>query len=317
MKLLFGLVVLSTITLSCQSHKPEYRYSGRRIASTPILRTFLREVSQSAKLKSTRELEEQVLRYIKSQSKDSNYGNWVQMGISDSQAKKITSLYDDLPHMHKVRKWVTENITKIVKVEQRFAREAYELINKGNLVYKNPYAAKEVTSRIGSNRTSISPFKSIDDKKARVLDNIQNVGNPNASREYRGLLLDFQKRSASEPAIFSNGLEMVESAADITRKTGVKAYGPGCRSFNEKASFEVIEIKANVDAYRANLIAKAAEDKAGKSFKKFTDIPEANRLTSAEIDEATVKSFEDVLGYSNVEAKAAVRRLKRKPCQVY
>lgn len=317
MKLLFTLTALSLVIISCQSHKPEYRYSGRRIASTPILKTFLREVSQRAKIKSTQELEEQVLNYIKRQSKDSSYGNWVQMGISDSQAKRISSLYDDLPHMHKVRKWVTENITKIVNVEKRFAREAYELINQGHLVYKNPYSASTVSSKIVSKRSSISPFKSINDKKSRVLENIQNVGNSKASREYRGLLLDFQKRSASEPAIFSNGLEMVESGAAITRKTGLKAYGPGCRSFNEKASFEVIEIKANVDAYRANLIAQKAEEKAGKAFKNFSDIPTESRLTAAELDSATIKSFEDVLGYSNVEAKAAVRRLKRKPCQVY
>lgn len=317
MKLLFTLTVLSLVIMSCQSHKPEYRYNGRRIASTPILKTFLREVSQRAKIKSTQELEEQVLNYIKRQSKDSSYGNWVQMGISDSQAKKITSLYDDLPHMHKVRKWVTENITKIVKVEKRFAREAYELINQGHLVYKNPYSASSVTSKIASKRGTISPFKSINDKKSRVLENIQSVGNSKASREYRGLLLDFQRRSRTEPAIFSNGLEMIESGAAITRKTGLRAYGPGCRSFNEKASFEVIEIKANVDAYRANLIAQKAEEKAGKAFKSFSDIPTQSRLTASDIDEATIKSFEDVLGYTNVEAKAAVRRLKRKPCQVY
>ena len=317
MKVLLTLLTLTLVSVSCSSYNKSYKYHGRRIASNPLLRVFLGEVAQKSKLYTARELEEQVLNYIKRKQKDSTYGNWVQMGISDSQATKINSLYDDLPHMPKVRKWITENITKIVKVEQKFAKEAYELINKGNLVYKNPYAAQKVGSRVSDSREAISPFRSIDDKKSRVLANIQEVGDPAVSREYRKLLLDFQKRSSKEPAIFSNGLEMVESGADITRKTGVKAFGKGCASFNQKASFEIIEVKANVDAYRAKLIAEKAELKAGKSFKTFKDIPEGQRLTKAEVDEATVKSFEDVLGYTNVEARAAVKRLKRKPCQVY
>ncbi|MCT4642012.1 MAG: hypothetical protein N4A33_06900 [Bacteriovoracaceae bacterium] len=321
MKFLITLLSLSLAIISCSHHKEVTTYKGRRIASNPLLRIFLSEVSDRSKKYTVRELEDQALKYIKKKSQNSAHGNWSQIGISDVQASKITSLYDDMPHMPKVRKWVMENITLITKVEQKVAKESFDVVNKSFLSFDNPYAFKSSQSKVVSNRTKISPFESINKDKSRVLNNVQSVGDSSASKELRSLLVDFQKRAAKEPAVFANGLEMVESAADITRKTGLKGAGKGCKEFNQKAAPEILEMKANVDSYRARLVMEQAEEKAQKyaksSFKNYKELPVEARLTQQELDDITVKSFEDVLKYSNTEAKAAVRRLKRKPCQVY
>lgn len=303
MKLIIGLIVFGLFAISCQSHKPSYQYHGRRIASTPLLRIFIREIAQKSKKYTARELEEQVLNYIKRESKDSNYGNWLQIGISNSQAQKISSIYDDLPHMPKVRKWITENITKVIKIEDNLAREAFAIINKDKLIYRNPYSSS-ANKKIAENFKKYSPIKSISQKRKRVLDDILELDSKN-KKTYGSLLVDFQRRGQTQPGVFSNGLESIESGAFITKKTGLPAYGKGCKSFNQKASFEVLEAKANVDAYRAKLVSEALE------------ISPQKKLNQLELDKITERSFEDVLGYSNIEARAAVKRLKRKPCQVY
>ncbi len=126
-----------------------------------------------------------------------------------------------------------------------------------------------------------------------------------------------QSRGAQNPAIHANGQEIVESAALITQKTGLKAMGEGCEQFSKTASMETLEIKANIDLYRAQLVEERAVQKAGRQFASVDEIPEASRLTAQELDDITVQSFRDVVGYTDDEARAALARLKKKPCKLY
>ena len=78
-----------------------------------------RQSQKSATKYTSDQIEKKVLEYIKRQEKDMAFGNWSKMGLLDDQAKQINGLYDDLPYMNKVHKWVSENITRIIKIETR------------------------------------------------------------------------------------------------------------------------------------------------------------------------------------------------------
>ena len=47
------------------------------------------------------------------------------------------------------------------------------------------------------------------------------------------------------------------------------------------------------------------------------EVPGAKRLTEKEIIEEQENAFSEVLGYTRLEARAAIKRLKNKPFRVY
>lgn len=323
MKTVLNIAFMIFLLASCQTHQSVSKNSGREIANTRVLKNFIDDIAiqseRSAQRYTSEEIEQKILAYIKRKEKDMAYGNWEKMGINKNQADDIKSIYDDGPHMIKVQKWVAENITKIIKISDDIAANAYNLMMRHSQSTINPYTFGRMQSgqMMFSRRNSTSPFKSLNEKSERVVHEVSTIKDQAIKKIYMENYMSFTKRGADHPAISANAHEIVESATQITKKTGHSGMGSGCKAFNEKASFEVIEMKANIDIYRAQLIEEKAYRKAGREFASIDDIPKQNRLTQVEIDEATEEAFENVLGYTKLEAKAAVNRLKGKPCQVY
>lgn len=336
-----ALILFFTFALlSCQSTPS--RKVERSIANTTLLRTFLREVSDQSKRHAASELQQQVERRLKEyirQSPDSgDFGNWTRMGITKDQAMKIESLYDDLPYMNKVQKWVMENITILAKeVKPSVARSAYnKILGKSGSLF-DPYhgLTDDVQDLAMARRNQTMPGHlrrkaPAQSKPKTVVEELQSRNNRliAATEKLEGVddtakqyLLNNLKMGddlvKTNPMVASNIHHSVEGSLLITKKTGRRAVGKGCKAFNEKASGEVLELKARVDMRRAELIEKKAYDKAGGVFDSIDDVPANKRLTQSEVDDLTEEAFEDVLGYSRVEARAAIKRLKSPPCQVY
>ena len=183
----------------------------------------------------------------------------------------------------------------------------------------NPYklSVNESSAQLTSRQQQTSPFRSITHKQDVILKDIESIKDKGIQKLHRKNLAEFQKRGSESPSVHANGQEIVQSATVITRKTGLKAMGDGCEEFTQNAAAETLAIKADVDLYRAQLIEDLAHDKAGRSFASVDDIPADKRLTQEELDYATQKSFQDVLGYTDDEARVALRRLKSKPCRLY
>lgn len=334
------LVFSVMLTLAaCQSTPP--RKVERSIANTTVLRTFLKEVAEQSRDVGARDLQQQIEKNLKEyirQNSEGEHGNWVRMGITKDQAFKIESLYDDLPYMNKVQKWVMENVTTLAKgVKPSIASNAYTKIvgRSGSVI--NPYQGlsddvkdlamarrgQTMPSHLRRKAPEAQKSQSISDelrsRNNRLIAAVENLdGVDSTAKQY---ILNNLKISddlvKNNPLVASNIHHSVEGSVLITKKTGLRSMGKGCESFNEKASGEILEIKARVDMRRAELIEQKAYDKAGKVFNSVDEIPADRRLSQAEIDEATEEAFEDVLGYSRKEAQAAIKRLKSPPCQVY
>jgi hypothetical protein len=320
------LVVLSLVIASCQSFRSSDNASSRvrrEIANLNLLKGFIddiaRQTQKSATSYTSKQIERKVLDYIKRKEKDMAFGNWSKMGLMDDQVKQINGLYDDLPYMNKVHKWVSENITRIIKVETSIAESAYALMMRRSKPSINPYknAVSDANEMMMNRRNSSSPFQSTAVKENIIKSKIRQVKDRNIRKVYQENYTNISKRSDISPALEANYHEILESATKVTRKTGHSGMGSGCKAFNEKASLEVLEMKANIDIYRARLIEEKAYQKAGREFASVDDISSAKRLTTKEIDDATEEAFENVLNYTREEARIAVRRLKNKPCKVY
>ncbi len=322
----FSAVLLSVLVLSsCQSFNSQGpdMSAKREIANTGFLKGFIDDIARqtqgTANRMTSAQIEKKVLAYIKRKERDMAYGNWSKMGIMDDQAKNINGLYDDLPYMNKVHKWVSQNITSIIKVESRVAANAYKVIVNQTGKKFNPYklTKKELNALTVAKRSSSSPFESSHVREVFIKGEIRAVKNSKIRKIYQDNYKLYSQRVKSDPTIAANIDEILESATTVTKRTGHSGMGKGCKTFNSKASVEVLEMKANLDIYRAKLIEEKAFRKAGGPFDKLDDISTSKRLTTQEIDEATEEAFEKVLNYTREEAKLAVRRLKRAPCQVY
>ncbi len=313
------VLMLSTLVFSCQTNRNTYKEHGRVLASGQIFSKFLKQLSTETKT-TTEALEKNIIEYIQARSVNNNHPNYMAVGLTEDQAMQIKSLKDDLPFMPKVRKWAMENINKVnPSIERQVAENVYQSIVVGERGLYNPYRVIG-DGNLGSIRArqqKISPLKSLSEKQERLLKQIKQLDNRKVESVYRKNLAIMQERGKSSPGAFANGQEIVESAALITKKTGIKAMGEGCEAFTKNASLEVLEVKANVDLYRAQLIEEMAHNKAGRTFASVDDIPSSQRLKPEDVDNATVKAFQDVLGYTDDEARAALRRLKGKPCRIY
>ncbi len=313
------VILLVLFLVSCQSHYSSHMPQTRGVASGEVFSKFVRSLSQQAKMSSD-DIERSILTYIKQKGTNNTHHNYQLMGITEEQAGQIKSLNDNLPFMPKVRKWAMENMDKInPRISKGTISDVYQsiVVEKKGII--NPYAISSDASRTArqSRRQTLSPIQSISEKDQRILDAIRKINNRSVEDVYRKNLASMQSRGAQNPAIHANGQEIVESAALITQKTGLKAMGEGCEQFSKTASMETLEIKANIDLYRAQLVEERAVQKAGRQFASVDEIPEASRLTAQELDDITVQSFRDVVGYTDDEARAALARLKKKPCKLY
>ncbi len=301
------LILISMLTLMVGCQTSPQKKGKRVLASGQLFSKFIRQLSTQTN-KSEEALEQEIIAYIKGRSANSNHPNYVALGITEDQAGQIKNLSDGHAFMPKVRKWAMENINKVSSsIDKKIAAEVYEAIVVAQRKSINPYEVISPTSNRRRNRQKVvSPISSISEKQERLLASIQQLENSKVEKVLRKNLAAMQERGMTTPAALANGQEIVESAATITRRTGLPAMGEGCEAFTKSASLEVLEIKANVDIYRARLVEQMVDNNgAGVKF------------TSAQLDDATKKSFQDVLGYTDDEATAALRRLKGKPCNLY
>ena len=317
------LLTLITILFAACQHHSSRNFTGRKIANSSTMRLFIQEVANRGSGMSAHAIETQALQYIK--GKQNDVGNWKQMGISEEEAMSIKSLYDDVPYMNKVRKWVRSNITKVVRIEAKIAQEAYDVIMKGHTSYINPYklaASTEVSEMVSARRQVLSPSRSVNEHTSRVTMTINELPSahswsPTLKKLYKENLLTLVKRGKTNPSIIANANEIVESATNITKKTGLSGMGDGCQTFNISASENILSNKADIDLLRSQLIEERAYAKAGKVFGTFEEIPVAQRLTQSEVDDATIEALKRINAMTDDEARAAVSRLKQKPCRIY
>lgn len=335
--LIFALV-------SCQSSRSRFSpsLSGRSIANTPVLKMFIQELAQDSGRVASKELqqkvEENLIDYLRAEVGKDEAGNWVRMGITKEQAMKINSLYDDFPYMNKVQKWVMENITTLVKdVKPSSARNAYNKILGKNGSLFDPYQgmADDVQAMTTSRRNQNMPAhlrekpaaqsepktveQELKSRNNRLIAAAEELEVADATgRQYLIDNLKFIDEAAkTNPMVASNVIHSMESSLLIMKKTGQRAVGKGCTDFNQKIAGEISEIKARVDMKMAELTEARAYSKAGEVFDSVDQVPMERRLTEGELDEIREEAFQDVLGYTNKEARAAIKRLKSPPCQVY
>ncbi len=313
-------VLLAALALSsCQSFNSVSEYSPnqrRYIANigSGVLKGFIDDISAQTRNSTQRftnkQIEKKALEYIKKNHK--------KLGITKSQADEITSIYDDLPYMNKVHKHLTRNITDIVPVNSSIAEKAYAAIQRSGSSL-NPYsvAGRELREGTLAARSSASPSAPLNFDDAVVRQEIRNVDDVAVRRTYQDNYKLFKSREAADPIAAANINEIIESATVVYNRTGKSAMGKGCKKFNENASSEVLEVKANLDLEFAIAVEKKAFEKAGGPFKHHKDVPANKKLTVEEIDEIRVATFQKQLNYTAEEAATAVKRLKRAPCQVY
>lgn len=318
MKLVLGAILFFTF-LGCQSNQSLKKEFKRNPASSSAWKTFIRNVAQAGKM-TDEAVEKHFIEFIKRQNKDS-LDNAAQMGLTAEQAQSIKTLSDDLNFLPKVRKWGLENMDVVFpNLQKSVFADAYKAASAGNPGMKNRYL---MTSSIKGKRVprgGASPFQSANQRKHRaLLENIEGVN----GQKTRDMLIEnleaVTNNSKRSPAAVANVHEIIESAAMVSKRTGVSGMGDGCEQFIKNASDEVLEIKANVDLYRAQLIEERAFERAGRSFANVDKdkIPSNLRLQQEDLDQATIDSFKKVLGYSDEEARAAVARLQKKPCRLY
>ena len=341
----WSLILIATLVMSsCSSFQKNEHDSYRSLANTTTLRVFVRSLARRTGNVAAREMEQQIQnnfkRFILQTPDGSDVGNWARLGITKEQAQRINSLYDDLPYMNKVHKWIMENVTVLARgVKPSIARAVYSEIAGNSRVLVNPYAgmtdeATQMTlQRRNQNRPGRVRNTNADELGApSIFDDIlgrqRRIASATEGLNMRGLesnakkyILDNMNLTddfvRNNPLLASNINHSAESALMIVKKTGRRSVGPGCKQFNEKASAEILELKARVDMRRAQIIEQKAYAKAGDTFNSVDDIDDALRLSQREIDDATEEAFEEVLGYTRTEARAAIRRLKAKPCKVY
>lgn len=319
--LVFTFIALFAIS-GCQSSRHNSSTNGikREVANSQVFKRFITRLAERSGT-NVADIETSIISYLKRTESNSNFANHVAIGISEDQASKIKSLSDDFPFMPKVQKWAMENITKVSRgVKQDIAREVYEEIAGASAGLINPYArsaGNQTSNLLRRRQQEISPLSSISEKHENLLSYIQTVDGTSTKRLYRKVLVEFEKRGQTSPGVLANGQRIVESAADITRLTGKNGMGDGCEAFIKSSSSDILSAKADVDIRRSEIITEMAHNKAGRSFASVDEIPSAKRLTQDEIDQATIKSMQDVLGYTDDEARAALNRLKQKPCRVY
>lgn len=333
------LILISLVLAGCQSNPSRNGNftSDGEVSRTPstssvLVRTFIRELAAHSG-HSAAAIERQAIQYIQRQARNNAHGNWSEIGITREEAMRIESLYDDLPYMNKVRKWVQNNVHRVITVQRAHAELAYAAMMRGRSNVSNPYTREAFTlaERLASARNRFKPaFDTIGIAQHRVNLAVSELGAKarnlssqtrkkiaDLTKRYKDALLTYVKRGRVSPSIAANGNEIVESATTITRKTGHEAMGPGCKEFSDAASVETLARKADVDIERAARVEELAHQKAGKAFDSFDEIDEAKRLTQREIDDATVDAFKTVNALTDDEARAVVNRLKNNPCKLY
>lgn len=314
---------LIMIFVSCQTSRhnqlaeqAKLEKGSRYLANADVWTNYILKLSQETKL-SEAAIEGIIIKYFQHPTQKGIRPNYLNAGITtEEKVLSIKSMKDDLPFMPKVRKWTMENMDKILKKDKDMISKIYSEIVIGDRGVKNKYNFRP--AKRSERRRKLNPNKSLDEKSAQLNESITAVGNNSQQIILRRNLSISKKRGIDSPAVYANGQVSVESAALISQKTGINAMGDGCKDFMYKASSEVLEIKANIDLYAAELIEQMAYNKAGRRFASHRNIKNPELLlTQADIDQARVIAIRKVQKISNEKAQEALSTLKGKPCRLY
>lgn len=327
MKRILVFTLVSLFIASCQSNNSFLSSSGsREIANTVVLRNFLDDVARQMSAKgqhvTTAQLEKKIMEYLRRKSDDMAHGNWTKFGLKKFEADNMKSLYDDVPYRTKLHNHIAENITTILKVSDDIAYNSYKLIMRETGSVINPYTISKnsSTTLMNSRRRLVTPpaftktpYQSINNKSSRVFTQISEVKDQAVKKMYMKNYMSLAKRGKADPRMMSNTNEIFESAAQINRVTRRPAIADGCNDFVQTAPDDVIDGFANFMSERNRIVQREMKEltKGGKNI---------DDLTTKQVDDimakAEVEAFEITHGYSRIEAQAAVRRLKNKPCKV-
>ncbi len=289
------IATLTTTLVSCQLSR-KISTPNRNIASTSAFKSVITDLKSQLNM-SEDQIHQKVLNHLMEETSQTK--NFKLAGINKDQAESITSLENGQSFMPKVRKYVLENMDNIFpSADKQTLSQIYNThVLKGEAGL-NPYAA--ATGRVRNQAQSLSPTFKLQQKGRKLLSEIETIQNTQTKTELKELYNTLKSRSdIDQPEVLANGIEIIESATKISKKTNLKGLGLGCKDFIKDAPIEILESKANVDIYRAELVN--------------------NRVPSSidELDEVTKQALKDVLRLSDVQAQNYLKNLKNAPCKVY
>lgn len=311
MKLLFLSIISVFIFAGCQTApKVEQRERyNREIATRKLIFVdFVESLAKKTKMSVT-DIDDSIIKYLKTTESNSNFGNHAASGMSEKQVESLDSLLknvDDQPHIAKVQDWVMENMSRINPklYPKDVVRSSYNEVMK--TAHKTAYKAHStvVDSAGLAKKYNVSSIPAISENQYQIVEFIDTLikpyGRKIASR-YKKVLQEFGKKGHTSPEALANGQSIVLSAARITERTGLPAMGEGCEALVKTMSKQVLANKADVDAETFRILV-------GKTQSKFSP---------KDIDNARVQAFEAKLGHTPDEARAALSRLKKEPCKMY
>jgi hypothetical protein len=309
---------LSTLTglVSCQSFNSPQDSVRRYIANIGPIRfeKFIDDIVLQSRNSGTRvtkaQAEKKALAYIKANHK--------KLGLSKVDADNIKSVYDDIPAMNNIHKHLTRHITDILPINSNIAQKAYKSIiqSPGSI---NPYSTqgRNLRNSTLAARNNNSPNAPINFDDAILRSEIRTIDDVSVRRIHQKNYKLSQKRMVDDPIAAASINQSLDSSVVVYKRTGHPAVGKGCGPFVENASAATLKAKAEADELMAIMVEERAFNKAGGPFSSIDEVPLSKRLTLDEIDEIREEVFAKTFNYTKQEAKTAVSRLKRAPCQVY
>ena len=294
MKILL-IATLATTLVSCQLSR-KAATTNRQIASTSVFKNVITDLKSQLNLTED-QIQQKVISHLMDETSQTK--NFKLAGINKDQADAITSLDGGEAYMLKVRKYVMENMDSIFpNADKQTLSQIYNTqVLKGEAGL-NPYAA--ATGRIRNQSRSIEPTFRLEQKGRKLLSEIEKVQDTQTKNDLKELYNTLKNRSdIDQPEVLANGIEIIESATKISQTTNLRGVGVGCKEFIKDAPLEILESKANVDIYRAELVSSRAPSSID------------------ELDEVTEQALKDVMKLSDEQAKNYLNNLKSSPCKVY
>ena len=313
MKLL-GLLFFTTL-ISCQSAQ---KHGSRSLASqghAKLFSTFIREFKTEAKI--VDDVEGKLLAFLKSTNDSAAHAD--DIGISQTELEKITSLDGDEPYMIQVRAWLTRNMDKVFPSNKAAIKKVYKEVVLKERDLPNVYELSSSANRnIRSHSRKKNPGVQVDNRQKAIMSEIDSLKSAEQKKLLENNLAAGISRADESKRFATLGKDISESGLTIYKKTGLSGIGKGCEEFMKSAPVEAIHNKALIDLSRAQEIeALAYQKNGGKAFRSFDEVPADKRVTQDEIDEITTRAIASVLKKSDDQAASTFKELKSSPCHFF
>lgn len=303
----YYLIIISFCIVSCQIGKTNR--VKRDIASIDALSVLIKQISLTTN-KTPRLIEAEILNYIKFNklsSKEMEY-----LGMKRNEFMGIKNLESTGPFRQRIGQWSSENLEHIFpQLSREQLISIYQKSYTKHLGYKNFYKTRSIQSKIYLRNSFILAKREFSQK-------LKSLAMPKVEKQFETNLDELATRSQKYPEIYPEGKMILQSAFIIAEKTGINPLGKSCPLFLKHAPLNVLKNKANLDLVRSQIVeAKSLAKNNGVPFENFSQISRSNRLTQKEIDESTVEAFQQVFKHTEIQARKALKFLKKKPCRLY